>query len=140
MVTVTAVDELGSTAVFTLAANEESVTFECRLTTDSVAAPWASCTSPTTYSGLDPGDYAFSARATDAAGNVSAVVTKNWTVAPPDTTAQVLAVTPVGVLGSAANLTATADKDSATFECQLTKDGTVTKAWATCTSPRRTPG
>ncbi len=140
VVTVTAVDELGSTAAFTLAANEESVTFECRLTTNTVTAPWESCTSPTTYSGLEPGDYAFSARATDAAGNVSAVVTKNWVVIPPDTTAPVVTVTPDGVLGSTASFTFTADEDSATFECQLTKDGTVTQAWAPCTSPKTYSG
>ena len=41
------------------------------LTTNGVAGSWEACTSPKTYSGLQPGTYVFSARATDAAGNVS---------------------------------------------------------------------
>ncbi|MBD3784833.1 MAG: hypothetical protein IE926_18105, partial [Micrococcales bacterium] len=140
VVTVTAVGELGSTASFTLSASEDPVTFECRLTTNAVAGSWASCTSPTTYTGLEPGDYAFSARATDEAGNVSALVTKSWTVPAPDTTAPVLTVTPVGVPGSTASFTLTADEDPVTIECQLTKDGTVTQAWAACTSPKAYSG
>ena len=36
--------------------------------------------------------------------------------------------------------TLTADETNVTFECQLTKNKKVSKAWAPCTSPvRRTP-
>ncbi|HEX3004072.1 MAG TPA: VCBS repeat-containing protein, partial [Angustibacter sp.] len=136
VVSATAVGELGSTASFTLSANEDPVTFECQLTTNTVAGLWEACTSPKTYTDLLPGDYVFSVRGTDGAGNVSAVVSKSWTVAAPDTTAPVVTVTPVNVLGATASFTLAADEDSATFECQLTRNGTVVQAWAACTSPQ----
>ncbi|MGN6577942.1 MAG: hypothetical protein ACTHKG_19895, partial [Nocardioides sp.] len=70
----------GSTATFTFTANE-TATFECQLTKgDRVQEAWASCTSPKTYTGLKPGSYVFSVRATDTAGNVSTDDTPSWTV------------------------------------------------------------
>jgi hypothetical protein len=136
VLTVTPVDTLGSTASFNLTANEDAVTFECMLTTDGVPGSWESCTSPKTYTGLAPGDYVFSARATDRVGNVSAVVTRSWTVEPPaDTTAPTVTVTAVDTLGATATFTLVANEPNVTFQCQLTKNGRVTQAWAACISP-----
>jgi hypothetical protein len=73
-VTITAADTtVSTTATFELTASEADVTFECMLTTNGVAGPWESCTSPKTYTGLQPGSYTFSARATDTAKNVGEV-------------------------------------------------------------------
>lgn len=141
VLTVTPVDVLGTTASFDLTANEDPVTFECMLTTDGVAGAWESCVSPKTYTGLQPGSYVFSARATDRAGNVSEIVTQGWTAAaPPDTTAPVVTLTPVGVAGATATFTLTANEAGVTFECMLTKSGKVTQAWAACTSPKTYTG
>ncbi len=118
------------------------MTFESRLTTNGVAAAWESCTSTKTYSGLAPASYVFSARATDKAGNVSSVVTESWTVAappPPDTTAPVVSVTPVGTLSSTASFTLAADEDNVTFDCRLTTNG-VAAAWESCTSTKTYSG
>ncbi len=98
VVTVTPVGTLGSTASFTLTANEDGVTFDCMLTTNNVAGSWESCASPKTYTGLAVGTYIFSARGTDKATNVSGVVTRSWSVtsAVPDPVDPVTPVTPVG--------------------------------------------
>ena len=120
--------------------------FECQLTKDTVVTePWADCASTPstpsatytkTYTGLDQGDYVFSARATDAIGRVSFPVNKSWTVAAPaDTTPPVVTVTPVGTPGSTASFTLTANEDPVTFECMLTTNG-VPGLWEGCTSPK----
>ncbi len=81
VVTVTPTLPLGSKATFTLTADEPVTSFECRLTRNGTAGAWAACTTPKTYTGLKPGTYVFSARATDAAGNWSAPVSSApWTV------------------------------------------------------------
>ena len=69
--------------------------FECKLD-DGDFAP---CESPRTYTGVAPGVHAFSARATDAAGNTDATpATREWTVqAPPEGTTVTEA--PVGPSG-----------------------------------------
>ncbi len=72
-----------TSASFGLSASESGSALACKL--DS--ANWASCTSPRSYSGLSVGTHTFSARATDAAGNVDATpATQTWiveAVAPP---------------------------------------------------------
>ncbi len=63
--------------------------------------PWASCSSPKAYSGLQPGDDVFSARGTDTAGNLSTGGTSSWTVSTtPDATAPVVTITAVGTPGA----------------------------------------
>ena len=142
VVTITPEGTPGSTATFTLAAvDANTVTFECQLTRDlSVLEDWAACTSPVRYANLLPGSYVFSARGTDKALNVSAVVIVTWTVDPPlDTTPPVVTITPVGILASTAKFELTADEDPVTFECGLTRNGTAGD-WATCTSPMEYTG
>ena len=79
--TIVPVGTLASTATFDLTAVDASaVTYECMLTTNGVAGSWAACTSPKSYTGLQPGTYKFSAIATDAAGNESFVSVVTWTV------------------------------------------------------------
>jgi hypothetical protein len=83
--TIIPVGTLTSTATFDLTASEPDVTFECMLTTNGVAGSWEACTPPKAYTGLPPGTYKFSARATDAADNVSLVSVVTWTVTSTDT-------------------------------------------------------
>jgi hypothetical protein len=65
-----------TTAKFTFVSDEAGSAFQCKL--DKKA--WAKCTSPKTYKRLQPGKHVFKVKATDAAGNVSAVVTRKFTV------------------------------------------------------------
>jgi Right handed beta helix region len=65
-----------TTAKFKFVSNEDGSTFHCKL--DKKA--WAKCASPKTYKKLKPGKHVFKVKATDAAGNVSAVVTRRFTV------------------------------------------------------------
>ncbi|MGC1165817.1 MAG: hypothetical protein WA862_06905, partial [Solirubrobacterales bacterium] len=72
-----------TSASFSLSASEPGSSLACKLD----GASWGSCGSPKTYSGLSIGAHGFSARATDAAGNVDATpASQSWTVeavAPP---------------------------------------------------------
>jgi hypothetical protein len=65
-------------ASFTFSSSEETgSTFQCRLDD----APYASCTSPKTYTGLTTGSHTFQVKATDAAGNTDASpASRTWTI------------------------------------------------------------
>jgi hypothetical protein len=65
-----------TTAKFKFVSNEAGSTFHCKL--DKKA--WAKCSSPKTYRNLALGKHVFKVKATDAASNVSAVVTRKFTV------------------------------------------------------------
>lgn len=65
---------------FQFTSSEKGSTFQCRLD----AAAFAPCTSGQTVDNLKPGAHRFEVRAVDAAGNVSAPVARNWSVAPQD--------------------------------------------------------
>ncbi|MTV24709.1 hypothetical protein FTX61_04640 [Nitriliruptoraceae bacterium ZYF776] len=68
-----------TSATFAFAADETGVAFSCRL--DDAA--WAPCTSPRTVADLAVGAHTFRVRATDGAGNVSAVASRTWQVTAP---------------------------------------------------------
>jgi CSLREA domain-containing protein len=68
-----------TTAKFKFVSDESGSTFKCKL--DKKA--WANCKSPKTYKNLQPGKHVFKVKATDVAGNVSAVVTRKFTVQAP---------------------------------------------------------
>ncbi|MHB8958571.1 MAG: COG1361 family protein [Candidatus Limnocylindrales bacterium] len=142
VVTITPDGTPGATATFTLSADDVDATFECMLTKDTLELfGWATCTSPKAYSDLQPGDYVFSARATDGDGNVSDVVTASWTVgAPPDTTAPIVTIGTVVTAGATATVSFTADELNVTFACQLSKGRTVIQDWASCISPKTYSG
>ena len=70
-----------SSETFTFGSSEPTgATFQCSLD----GAPFAACTSPDALTGLAAGQHAFSVRAIDAASNVSAPITRHWTLATPD--------------------------------------------------------
>jgi hypothetical protein len=64
------------TPTFKFSSNEKGSTFECKVDANA----FKTCTSPFKTSRLSDGGHSFSVRATDAAGNVSAVVTRSFTV------------------------------------------------------------
>ena len=85
---------------FTSAASDLA-RFECELDGAGFGACGSSSPGSTTVSGLADGGHTFKVRAVDAAGNISTVATRSWTV---DRTAPVVSVTsPAGgsTLGSA---------------------------------------
>lgn len=65
--------------------SEPGASFGCNLSGPGMpAGSWAGCSSPQSYSGLAPGSYTFSVRATDSAGNTDASpATRSFTVAAP---------------------------------------------------------
>jgi len=66
-----------TTAAFAFSSSEPGSTFLCSLD----GAPFASCASPTAYSGLDDGRHSFAVKATDGAGNTDATpAARAWTV------------------------------------------------------------
>ena len=65
-----------TTAKFVFGSDKSGSTFMCKL--DKKA--FANCKSPKTYKKLVPGKHVFKVKATDSAGNVSAVVTRKFTV------------------------------------------------------------
>lgn len=65
-----------TTAKFKFTSDEAGSTFQCKL--DKKA--FAKCKSPKTYKKLKPGKHVFKVKATDAAGNVSTVIKRKFTV------------------------------------------------------------
>ncbi len=65
-----------TTAKFVFSSNESGSKFQCKLDNGK----FANCKSPKTYKKLKPGKHVFKVKAIDAAGNVSSVVTRKFTV------------------------------------------------------------
>ncbi len=66
------------TPTFVFKSSRIGSTFQCRVDGGALRA----CTSPFTTATLSAGNHSFSVRAIDAAGNVSALVGRSFTVAP----------------------------------------------------------
>ncbi|MBN8870550.1 MAG: PD40 domain-containing protein [Solirubrobacterales bacterium] len=119
-----------STPSFAFEASESS-TFQCKVDDGT----FASCSSPYTTSSLADGAHTVKVMATDAAGNDSAVASREFTV---DTTPPSVTITS----GPEAKITATTatiefsgSEDGSTFECSF--DG---GSFAACTSPQSYSG
>ncbi|MFL5358524.1 Ig-like domain-containing protein [Archangium sp.] len=112
--------------------SDELGSFECKL--DS--ADFSACASAnsrkgsTSYFGLSEGAHDFFVRATDGAGNVSALATDHWVVdTSPDTT---LGSTPAPVTRvSSATFSFSSNTLNARFECQLD-----TESFSPCETPK----
>ena len=65
---------------FSFTGAESGGTFECSNVPQGQAANYSACTSPKPYSGFANGSYTFSVRQKDAAGNVGAAATRNYSV------------------------------------------------------------
>lgn len=106
----------------------ESGTFECSLD----GLPYASCTSPKSYTSLAEGSHSLRVRARDAATNLDATpATRTWTV---DTVAPSVSITSGPATGSAvASSSATfafSAEAGASVRCKLDS-----QQWGSCTSP-----
>lgn len=115
-----------TSATFSFASSKPG-RFECSLD----GSPFASCTSPKTYSGLAEGTHVFAVRAVDLTGVADPTpATQTWIVdtTPPDTT---IVSGPTGLVNSSsATFTFGATESGVTFACSL--DGA---AFAACGSP-----
>jgi hypothetical protein len=69
-----------TTETFGFGSSESGGTFLCSLD----GAPFAACTAPVTLKNLAAGAHSFRVEAVDKAGNVSAPVERDWTIAIPD--------------------------------------------------------
>jgi hypothetical protein len=66
-----------TSATFLFSSSDPGSSFECSLD----AAPFTACSSPETYTGLEPGSHTFAVRATDPAGNVDpSPATYSWAI------------------------------------------------------------
>ena len=74
---VTGVSVNGTTAVATFTSDDGQATYQCSLD----GGPFASCTSPATFSGLSAGTHTFAVRGTDAHGNVGGVASRQFVIA-----------------------------------------------------------
>ncbi|HEX8082780.1 MAG TPA: Ig-like domain-containing protein [Solirubrobacteraceae bacterium] len=118
---------------------EAGASVECRLQRGGAdVRPWAPCTSPRSFglAGEPDGDYTFSVRATDAAGNTGPAATDAHRVdrVPPAPPAIGDDPGPLG-RGRTPSWGFTAE-DGATFECTLERAGATLDPWAVCVSPR----
>ena len=106
-------------ADFTFTASEDVSGFECDLDGQGFSA----CTAAVSLTGLGDGAHTLQARATDLAGNLSAVASRTWTV---DATAPTVSITggPTGLTNATvADFTLTASEDVSGFECDLDGQG-----------------
>ena len=113
-------------AFFGFGSGDPAAGFECRLDQGSFVA----CTSPHQVSGLADGDHRIEVRARDAAGNISPVVGRDWTV---DTTGPATTLTEVPANGSVpgpVRIRFQSDDSGAIFSCRLDSSG-----WRPCASP-----
>jgi hypothetical protein len=128
------------TADFAFSSNEAGSTFECKLDgPGATTGSFASCTSPQSYPSLADGDYTFSVKATDTAGNTDASPdTKAFTVDNtfPETT---IDSGPGSTADGTADFAFSSDDATATFECKLDGPGAATGTFASCTSPQSYP-
>jgi large repetitive protein len=111
----------GATVSFTFEANEPVTGYECNLEPGDAGA-FAPCTSPKEHTGLANGNYTFSVRATDRAGQVSESISYAWTVDTSAFSASFLASPPPL---SERNVTFElgSNRPGATFECSLDPAG-----------------
>src|SRR5262249_50107716 len=114
-------------ASFTFSATKPGSVFECGL--DS--APFITCSSPASYSGLAQGSHTFQVRALDSAGNVDPTpASRTWTIdtIPPDTA--ITSGPPALSNSTAATFGFSATEPGSTFDCKLDAG-----SFTTCTSP-----
>ena len=109
-----------ASATFTFSSSESGSSFECSLD----GAPFASCTSPKSYSGLADGSHTFSVRATDAARNTdSTPASYTWTV---EAAAPTVTFTPADTTDVAPNTNVRATFSEAMNEASVEAPGTFT--------------
>ncbi|HEX7255365.1 MAG TPA: right-handed parallel beta-helix repeat-containing protein [Gaiellaceae bacterium] len=130
---------------FTGTDNQTPIVFECRFNS-TLESAWQTCTSPTTYNGLENAQYTFEVRARDLAGNVDPTpASHTWTVVLGDFAASIDSTPEKVTVETEATFEFSANRASGvTFQCVL--QPAVPPApvdWdaaPTCTSPRTYTG
>jgi photosystem II stability/assembly factor-like uncharacterized protein len=117
---------------------EPGASFECRLDRGATTvSDWAQCSSPRGYNlaGQPDGDYLFSVRAIDAAGNAGATRSSSYRLltSVPGTPAIVAAPPPTG--NGVTPSWSFAGEAGASFDCRVDRDGSVVADWSPCASP-----
>jgi hypothetical protein len=132
-----------TSAAFDFSASE-SAAFECRLDGPGAATgAWSPCESPAPYQQLAEGQYTFSVRAGDAAGNVDATpASRSFTVdtTPPQTSIDADHVSigrPSPDERPAAQLAVSSTESDSTFACRLDAPGGAVGTWAPCSATPR---
>jgi hypothetical protein len=119
------------TAVFTFTSSEANSTFVCESNVPGDVQGWHACATPLTYANLVDGNYIFSVRAIDQAGNQDPTgANYQWIV---DTTAPDTSITsgpPAYTNRTSATLTFGSNESGVTYKCSLDS-----AAYAACTSP-----
>jgi outer membrane protein OmpA-like peptidoglycan-associated protein len=117
--------EVASTSRFEFT-TESGATAECQI--DDGA--WAPCSSPLEPADIADGPHTLRLRQTDAAGNLSAVAERLWTLDTKAPEAVAVLAGPSGVTESRAATFTLAGEPGATLECRLDEG-----AWSPCSSP-----
>ncbi|MFO0678407.1 MAG: protein kinase [Polyangiaceae bacterium] len=120
-----------TSATWAFASTEADVTFECSL--DSGA--FATCTSPTTRTGLAAGDHTFDVRAVDAAGNRSESTSNGFTVDDTAPTTTITSGPPARTFATTVTYEFESNEPGATFECRIDAD-----PFASCATPSALSG
>jgi hypothetical protein len=118
-----------TSASFSFSDSEAGVSFQCKLD----ASAYATCTSPTSYSGLVLGSHTFSVQAKDAAGNVSAAASYTWSVVPPTPTITAKPSNPTNQTSATFSFSDTLA--GVTYVCALD-----TSTFSSCSSPQNYAG
>src|SRR5205085_1275526 len=116
---------------------EAGATTECSLVGGTLAGAFADCSSPVTYdlTGQADGDYVFSVRATDQAGNTGSATTNTYLL---DTTRPDVTITspPASPDNDRSPTWSFTTEAGATTECRLDGPSGVVSAFSACASPK----
>jgi large repetitive protein len=100
---------------------------------------FASCSSPLELTGVSEGVHEFQIRSTDAAGNIEATISYQWTQGdPPETFLDSTPVTPSS--STTASFSFSSDRDPVGFRCLLQRVGGSQAYFQTCGSPKTYTG
>ena len=118
--------------------DDSPVTFRCRVVPQvyvpgDIWPDFQPCTSPSSFTGIDDGDWVFELMATDAAGNAETYFDAAfywWTIDLPGPATVITGHPPAQTNSTTASFAFTSDDAAATFQCSL--DGAT---FAACTSP-----
>ncbi len=112
---------------------------QCRLTRGAaVVSDWATCTSPRAYdlSSEPDGDYGFSVRASDDAGNLSATADSSYTLDSSIPSVPAIDSTPGALDNDPTPSWSFSGDPGASFECRIERGSTTVSDWAACSSPK----